>query len=167
MIGQSWIYFWLAVLIASVVVELITVGLTSIWMAGGALSGLIVAALHGPAWLQILIFFGVTFVLLFFTRPWAMKYLNAKRGEANNNEEPIGKEVRVVEEINNKMETGKVMHRGIEWTARSKDPNDVISVGEFAEVVEVSGVKLVVERKLKPVGEAGELEAETPVPEIE
>ena len=154
MVAQTWIYLWLAVLIASIVVELITVGLTSIWMAGGALAGLIAAALHAPTWLQILLFFGVTFVLLFFTRPWAMKYLNAKRGEANNNEEPLGKEVRVIEEINNKMETGKVMHRGIEWTARAKNPEEVISFGEFAEVVEVSGVKLVVERKLKPVGEA-------------
>lgn len=147
---HSWLYIWLIILIIAIVVEIITVGLTSIWMAGGAAVALVAAALNAPVWLQMLLFFGVTIVLLIFTRPWAMKYLNNRRTATNNNDEPIGKEVRVVERIDNRQETGKVMHRGIEWTARAIDPEEVIEVDEFAHVVEVQGVKLLV-KKVTPV----------------
>ena len=60
---------WLVVLIVSIGVEVATLGLTSIWFAGGAAVAVIVAAFHGPVWLQILLFFAVSLLLLFFTRP--------------------------------------------------------------------------------------------------
>ena len=148
MFGISWLYLWLGILIVSVIVEFISVGLTSIWMAGGALVAAIAAALHAPEWLQVILFFGVTFLLLIFTRPWAMKYLNSRRTVTNSNDEPVGKEVRVVERIDNQRETGKVMHRGIEWTARAADPNEVIEVDEIAQVMYVKGVKLYVKKLL-------------------
>ena len=60
---------WIVVLIIAVVVEIITLGLSSIWFAGGALIALIVAAFHGPIWLQILCFAVVSIVLLLFYHP--------------------------------------------------------------------------------------------------
>lgn len=50
------ITLWLVVLIVSIGVEVATLGLTSIWFAGGAVVAVIVAAVHGPVWLQILLF---------------------------------------------------------------------------------------------------------------
>ena len=41
---------WLVVLIVSIGVEVATLGLTSIWFAGGAAVAVIVAAFHGPVW---------------------------------------------------------------------------------------------------------------------
>ena len=41
---------WLVVLIVSIGVEVATLGLTSIWFAGGAAVAVIVAAFHGPGW---------------------------------------------------------------------------------------------------------------------
>ncbi len=143
---DSWIYIWLVLLIGSILLEIITVGLTSIWMAGGALVALIIAALGGPTWLQVLSFFAVTFVLLFFTRPWAVKYLNTKRVRTNY-EETIGKEVRVLERVDNHMETGKVIYNGMEWTARSAKDDETFDVDEFAIVENVVGVKLIIKRK--------------------
>ena len=148
MFGISWLYLWLGILIISVIVEFMTVGLTSIWMAGGALVAVIAAALNAPEWLQVLLFFGVTFLLLIFTRPWAKKYLNSRRIVTNSNDEPVGKEVRVVERVDNTLETGKVMHRGIEWTARAADPDEVIEVDEIVQVMYVQGVKLFVKKLL-------------------
>ena len=46
---------WLAILIILVVIEIFTLGLTTIWFAGGALVAILVAALGGPVWLQIII----------------------------------------------------------------------------------------------------------------
>ena len=47
--------------------EVATLGLTSIWFAGGAVVAVIAAALQAPIWLQILLFFAVSLLLLFFT----------------------------------------------------------------------------------------------------
>ncbi len=137
---------WLVILVASVVLEVATVGLISIWMAGGALVALIAALLGAPLWLQVVLFFAVTFALLFFTRPWAKKYLNSRKQNTNLNGEPIGKEVKVIEEVNNKNETGKVLHHGIEWTARSADPEVTFAVDESAVVSSVDGVKLILKK---------------------
>ena len=45
---------WLVVLIVSIGVEVATLGLTSIWFAGGAVVAVIAAALQAPIWLQCL-----------------------------------------------------------------------------------------------------------------
>ena len=74
---------WLVVLIVSIGVEVATLGLTSIWFAGGAVVAVIVAAVHGPVWLQILLFFAVSLLLLFFTRPIAVRYFNRDRVRTN------------------------------------------------------------------------------------
>ena len=142
---ESWIYIWLVLLVGSVILEIVTVGLTSIWVAGGALVALIVAALGGPTWLQVLSFFVVTLILLFFTRPWAMKHLNNHR-VLSNYEETIGKEVRVLERIDNRLETGKVIYNGMEWTARALNEEEIFEVDEFAIVEKVAGVKLIVSK---------------------
>ena len=52
--------FWLVLMILMLVFELATVGLTTIWVAGGALAALIVALFNGPLWLQIVLFLAVT-----------------------------------------------------------------------------------------------------------
>ncbi len=143
---ESWIYIWLVLLIGSILLEIVTVGLTSIWMAGGALVALIIAALGGPTWLQVISFFVITFVLLFFTRPWAVKYLNTKRVRTNY-EETIGKEVRIIERVDNHMETGKAIYNGMEWTARSTNDDEYFEVDELAIVADVAGVKLILKKK--------------------
>ena len=56
---------WIAVLVVAIVVEIITLGLSSIWFAGGALVALFVAALHGPWWLQVILFFVVSIIPIF------------------------------------------------------------------------------------------------------
>jgi len=67
---------WIGLIILFVLVEIATVGLTSIWFAGGALISLHCLCLCGVGlgW-QIGVFFVASLVLVAFTRPWAMKYL--------------------------------------------------------------------------------------------
>ena len=143
---DSWLYMWLILLIATLILEGVTVGLTSIWVSGGALAALVVCACHGPVWLQVVVFFAVTFVLLFFTRPWAMKYLNNKRVRSNY-EDTIGREVRIIETVDNHKETGKAILNGMEWTARALHSDELFEVDELAYVADVSGVKLILRKK--------------------
>lgn len=157
--GQiGWTYFWLAVAVVALVFEIITVGLTSIWMTGGALAALLISALGGPVWLQIVVFFVVTFVLVYFTRPWAMKYLN-KRRSATNFETVIGKPVRVIERVDNIAETGRALYNGMEWTARSANSDVVFEKDETATVLRVEGVKMILTKQEEnPVGTLSEPE---------
>ena len=90
---DEWLFLWLGVMVVTIVIEIITVGLTSIWLTGGALAALIVCALGAPCGWQVAVFFAVTFVLIYFTRPWALKHMNKKKLRTNY-EEVIGREVR-------------------------------------------------------------------------
>lgn len=144
---NMWIWIWLGIMVVTLIIELITVGLTSIWLTGGAVVALAAAFLNVPVPVQIGIFFVVTFILLFFTRPFAVRAIDSKKIKTNY-EEIIGKEVRVLEDIDNEKETGKALHNGMEWTARAKDSKEHFKKDEIALVAEVSGVKLLLAKKV-------------------
>ena len=74
------VIFWIVVFAAMVVIELITLGLTTIWFAGGALVGLFVSMTDVSFPVQMLLFLAVSFVLLILVRPWARKRFNHGRG---------------------------------------------------------------------------------------
>lgn len=136
---------WLIITGVLILVEIITLGLASIWFAGGALVAGIVAAL-GAHWLvQILVFAVVSLVLFIFTRPVATKHL-MKDIEKTNADSLIGKEGIVKQAIDNLEETGVVKLQGMEWTARSADDSK-IAEGEQVIVERISGVKLIVTKK--------------------
>ena len=136
---------WLVITVILIVAEIITLGLTSIWFAGGALvAGLI--SLTGAHWLvQILVFAVVSMILFVFTRPVAAKHF-MKDVEKTNVDSLIGKEGIVQKEINNIEAQGVVKLNGMDWTARSVD-GSVIKQGETVFVKSIDGVKLMVEKR--------------------
>ena len=137
---------WLVLLILFAGLEAATLGLTSIWFAGGALAAILAAALNAPVWLQVIVFLIIALVLLIFTRPVAVKYFNKDRAKTNVNS-VIGKQAIVTAEIDNLQATGKVVVSGQEWSARSCEEGVIISEGSVVEVEAVSGVKLMVRKK--------------------
>ena len=137
---------WLFLVVVLLIIELVTVGLTTIWFAAGSASAFLLSlAGLGIGW-QIGVFLVVSIVLFVFTRPWAMKYVN-KKSEKTNYEGVIGRTVKVTQEINNTEQTGQAVYDGQEWTARSADDNTVIEAGQLARVVRIEGVKLIVREK--------------------
>jgi len=134
---------WLLLLIVFIAVETATLGLVCIWFAGGSLVALIVAALKGPVWLQLVLFLITALVLLIFTRPVAVKYFNKDRVKTNVSS-IIGKQGIVTAEIDNLQATGKVAIGGQEWTARSSEEGITIPEGAVIEVEAVNGVKVLV-----------------------
>lgn len=137
--------FWICALVLLVVVELLTYGLTTIWFAGGSLVALIVSLCKGELWLQCLLFFAVSILLLLFTRPVALKYAN-RNAMASNVSVLIGKKTLVTKDIHNLTQEGEVKINDIEWIARSQDEGDIIPKGTTVEVVSVEGTKLTVKR---------------------
>lgn len=130
---------WLLVLIIMIVIEIATMGLTTIWFAGGAVVAFLLTLFQVPFKIQLVVFLIVSFVLLFATRPLAMKYLNRKRTKTNI-DELIGKHAVVLQEINNLKGEGQILLNGIEWTARSAE-DKVIPKDREVKVVEIEGVK--------------------------
>lgn len=137
---------WLILMAGLLIVEIITLGLTSIWFAAGALIALLASLLGAPLYIQIALFAVVSLVLLFFTRPFATKYLNSKTTKTNA-EELVGKTAEVTMTIDNIKAEGQVMVNGLEWTARSTQDSVSIEKGALVRIVGISGVKLIVEKK--------------------
>ena len=137
---------WLIVLAVFLVIEAITVGLTTIWFAGGALAAAIAAGSGMGIVPQLLLFFCVSLVLLFFTRPAALKLMR-KDTEKTNVEGLLGKKAVVIQKINNLAQTGQVRINDIEWMARTSDDSVTIPVDTVVIIKAVHGVKLIVEPK--------------------
>ncbi len=137
---------WLIVFVVCIVAEIISMGLTTIWFAGGALVAAVVSAFGAPLWLQIALFAVVSLVLLYFTRPIAVKYSNKDRVKTNA-ESLVGKQAIVISEIDNLQGIGQVTVGGQEWTARTTQEGISLPVGSVVVIRAISGVKLMVEEK--------------------
>lgn len=134
---------WGILFVVFVVVEICTLGLTTIWFAVGALLAVILSALSLPLWLQIAVFLIVSCVLLFFTRPIAKKHFNGDRVKTNA-ESLIGTVGVVTQTIDNLHSQGNVLVRGQEWMARSEKDDMVLEVNRKVVIKDIQGVKLIV-----------------------
>ena len=136
---------WLILMVLCIVFEIATVGLVSIWFAGGALIACFLAMFNVHIVIQVIVFVVVSILLLIVTKPMAKKWINKDRIKTNY-EGIIGKVVRVTERVDNINETGTALINGQEWTARSKSDNITLEQGEVAQVVNISGVKLILKK---------------------
>lgn len=133
---------WIVILIAALIIEILTMGLTTIWFAGGALIATVISALGGPIGLQIVAFLVISVLLLIFTRPIAMEYFNKDRVRTNA-ESLVGRQAIVISDIDNIKAVGQVSVSGQEWSARSYSDTEQIQQGAVVTIVAISGVKLI------------------------
>ena len=144
---MNYTIFWLVALVLFILIEIATMGLTTIWFAGGALVAVIASALGLPLVVQIVLFFAVSFVLLYFTRPMAVKYFNKDRVKTNA-ESLVGRQAIVISEIDNLQGIGQVTVGGMEWSARTAEAGVRLDVGSVVNIIAINGVKLIVEEKI-------------------
>ena len=123
---------WLVLLAVLLGIEIATMGLTTIWFAGGALIAFLLSLFQAPLWSQIAVFI-------------ALKYMN-KGVEKTNVDSIPGQKGIVTQTIDNLKAEGQVTIQGMEWSARSKDES-VIEEGKVVKVAAVEGVKLIVEEE--------------------
>lgn len=138
--------FWLIVLVVLVVIELLTMGLTTIWFAGGALIATVAAVLGVPLVGQVILFLVVSGVLIIFTRPLAVRYFNKDRVRTNA-ESLVGRQAIVISEIDNLQGIGQVNVGGMEWSARTRIDGVRLQVGTVTTILGINGVKLIVEER--------------------
>ena len=141
--GSMTVMYWLGAAAIFIVIEIITMGLTTIWFAGGALVGAVMAAFSLPLWNQIVAFALVSVILLILTRPWALKYLNG-RTVRTNVDSLIGQTALVTQDIDNLNAKGQVKVKGQIWTARSISDDVQLHEGQKVTIESISGVKVIV-----------------------
>lgn len=143
MIQQA--YYWLVLFVVLIIIEIITMGLTTIWFAGGSLVAFFAAIAGANIYVQLTLFLAVSLLLLIVTRPMAQRYLFTKK-EKTNVDSLIGRSAVVLEPVNNLENTGKVLLNGIEWTARAEKPDIRIEKDTVVRVLRIEGVKVIIEK---------------------
>ncbi len=138
--------FWVAAFLILAVTEAITVRLVAIWFAVGSLGAFIIALMDAPFWMQVVVFFLCSLLLLLLTRPFTKSFIN-KKYETTSSDCVVGKTAVVIEEIDNSRAQGRVVVCGTNWAARSSD-DSVINTGEEVTVESVDGVKVMVSKLL-------------------
>ena len=140
---------WGFAVIFFLLLEALTMGLTTIWFAAGAFVAVAVALFGCPFSVQIVAFVVVSVLCLVFTRPIAKRFLNDKT-EKTNADSVIGCTGVVTEDIDNLLAKGQVLVKGQYWTARAEEDGKLIKEGSIIRegakvtVKEISGVTLIV-----------------------
>jgi membrane protein implicated in regulation of membrane protease activity len=138
-VSMRWI--WVALTVIFAVIEALTFGLTTIWFAIASAVMVFLSFLPIPFILQMVIFLAISAVLLFFTRPLALKKF--KTGKVKTNVDSLaGKHALVTKQIS-EFDRGEVKLAGQFWTARSED-GSTISEGTKCEVVRIEGAHAIV-----------------------
>ena len=138
-IGMRWV--WVALVIIFALIEAFTFGLTTIWFAISAFVMVFLSFIIKPLPVQIIIFLLIAGVLLFFTRPIAIKKL--KTGKVKTNVDSlVGMHALVTKKIS-EFDRGEVKLNGQFWTSRSED-GSTIEEGTKCEVVRIEGVQAIV-----------------------
>jgi membrane protein implicated in regulation of membrane protease activity len=136
---------WIIIIIISIIVEALTLGLTSIWFAAAGVVALLVSFTGVNMYVQVAIFLVLSVVMLVFLYPTVKDKLRIGNTKTNY-EAIIGKTGIVTEQIDNINSKGQVKVQGQMWTARSLN-DDSIEAGALVIVQEIKGVKLIVTKE--------------------
>ena len=130
-------WVWVAVTIICVVIESLTLSLTTIWLGISSFVLVFLAFTPIPFGAQLFIFVALSLVLLIFTRPVVKKKLN-QRKIATNYERIIGQIALVTKKIT-ALDKGSVKINGMEWTAAVKE-DITLEKGSKCIIEEIAGV---------------------------
>ena len=136
------IIVWSAVIVASVIIEVSTVSLTSIWFAAAGIISLVLAIFKVHIAWQIVAFFVFSVVFLILTRPLVKKL--SKKTTHTNADRIIDKVGLVTKEITSN-DVGEIKIDDDVWRAIT-DGSEVINVGEKVIVKSFEGNKVIVSK---------------------
>lgn len=138
----EWLW-WLGAALILAVIEMLSVNLLFLMLAGGALAGAVAGAIGTPFWVQLLVAAVVSVLLLFGVRPWALTKLHSTTPEARTGvDAQVGRHATVVADVTDR--AGRVKLHGEVWTARLARAGVVLPVGSTVTVVRIEGATAIV-----------------------
>jgi len=141
--GAANIIIWVLVSAGLLLLEGLTTQFIGIWFAVGAAITVVPAALGAPLWFQLLVFLVCSLLFLYLIRPIVRDKISVKK-QPTNADMVIGQRGIVLEEINNRISTGRVTAMGLTWTARAAIQDQVIPKDTDVIVERIEGAKLIV-----------------------
>ena len=139
------IWIWVAVIAVSLIVEFITLDITSIWFSFGGLIALILAALNVGVEIQVIVFIIISAALLLTLRRWAKnKMLNSSK-ETTNLELVKEEKLKLITPITTS-EKGTVKFNGVVWNVATED-NTPVEKDTYVSVVKIKGNTLLVKKE--------------------
>lgn len=129
---------WLTAAVALAGLEILSLDLFLIMLAGGALVGCLTALLGAPIALQIVLALITSVALLAVIRPNVVHRLHAGPTLRTGADALIGQRATVLREMSYH-QPGRVKIGGEEWTAAPYDEDDRIEAGEVVDVVQIKG----------------------------
>lgn len=140
-------WVWIIILVLTVIFEILTTDLTSMWFSLGAFAALLLNLFvkDNLWWLQVIIFAVVATVSIIFFKPLLKKKMMNQKAKTNI-DALINKTVVVVEPIAPNS-PGTIKTEGIEWTAVTE--TDSFEPGDLVEIVSVSGNTFTVKKLSK------------------
>ncbi len=142
-LGNNLPWVWVAVTIICIVIESLTLSLTTIWFGISSFVLVFLAFTPIPFGAQMFIFVALALVLLIFTRPVVKQKLNQKK-IATNYERIIGQIALVTKKIT-ALDKGSVKINGMEWTAAVKE-DITLEEGSKCIIEEIAGVTVYVNK---------------------
>ena len=136
--------FWLIVAGIFFIGEIFTAGFLIFWVGLGALVAMVSSIFIDNIFIQTSIFVVSSGLLIFLTRPFVNKYVDKDQDNVVTNAKSIvGRKALVINDINPLEGAGLVKVGEETWSAIS-NTQDVIPKGTKVEVLDIVGVKLVV-----------------------
>lgn len=137
------VILWAAVFIVTLIVEIETFNLTTIWFCISAFVSLILAVLNVDPVIQVIVFIVLSILLLILTKPLVKKFM--KNGVVRTNSDMIIGKIGYVTKDIIPNQYGEVKVQGNLW--RAVNYNDItFREGEKVLIDEISGVKVIVSK---------------------
>lgn len=135
---------WLAIFVVAIIIEATTTELVSIFFCFGSIVALIISFIPGASWwVQLIVFIVVSGASLLGLRPLVHKYFNKEKRNTNV-DELIGKKITILDLDKDNLYEAKV--NGLVWRVTTVDEEEQLKENDKAEVVAISGNKLVVRK---------------------
>jgi membrane protein implicated in regulation of membrane protease activity len=122
--------------------EALTGTFVLLMMSGGAIGGVVTAALGGPLLAQVMVAVVVTLGLVWLVRPVAIRHLNPGPAAITGSDALVGREAVVLQHVTR--DGGRVRLNGAEWSARAQDPRQELPAGTRVSVIAIDGATAVV-----------------------
>ncbi len=141
----TWIVFWTIIFIITLLVEISTTQLVSIWFSGASIISFILALCSVPYWIQLVVFVVSSALLLFLSNLlFKDKILKFKKSPTNA-DTLIGQEIKLTKGVS-LLEYGEARIRDVIWTV-AVDDDKQYNKDEIVVIKEIKGNKLIVTKK--------------------
>lgn len=133
---MTWLW-WVGIALVLGILEMVSVALVLVMLAGGALAGALTAALGGSLEVQVIVAAVVSVVLLATLRPWLLRHWRNRVPLTETNATGyVGRAAQVVSPVTDS--EGRIKLGGVVWTARTSSGTR-IEPGQDAVVVRIDG----------------------------